>query len=149
MRTIDNIAEYREWRSSLQLLPGERVGFFPTMGALHAGHLVSPATCPFCSPSLFPRRLPTVFLCRGVPAHAHPQSHAEETQRTQLSNVHHRNVHAKGRRKHGVSLTHIKTHTRIQTHTQTHTQSLTHLHPQYIRSHMRTIWHGRAACRHN
>jgi len=124
--------------------------FLPHDGRPARGPLGLSCHLPFLfSLTLFPRRLPTVFLCRDVPANAHTQSHAEETQRTQLSNVHHRNVHAKGRREHAVSLAHIKTHTHIHhTHTSTHTQSLTHLHPHCIHSHMRRIWQGRAACRH-
>lgn len=39
MKTISTIAEYRAWRKSLKLESGELVGFFPTMGALHMGHM--------------------------------------------------------------------------------------------------------------
>src|SRR2546430_10517996 len=37
MKTITTISEFRALRASLK--PGERVGFVPTMGYLHAGHM--------------------------------------------------------------------------------------------------------------
>jgi hypothetical protein len=38
VQVFDRIADFRKWRRSI-LMNGETLGYVPTMGALHAGHI--------------------------------------------------------------------------------------------------------------